>query len=372
MSEQNKEITKKDSGLKGQKVYRLGIFSKVLVNMLLVALLPLSLLWLFYFNISQNELRQSIEQNFQNTSEILINQIDGWVELNLRILDKNAESEEIRSMDAEKQHGVLSAMHSFYDWTYFTFTTSPNGQMLARNDDYALGDFSDYAFFKEMTEGKGLGEQITLGRTSSKPALFLARPIFEGSRSNSELIGIIGLSSHLQTIEAVIENTLIGETGFAFLTDGEGTQIAHGQSVAFNKVTNDLARHPSLAADFSKLNTYVDNGRKVVVYSQKTSLGWTLVIQQDYKEAFSPILKFQTIALNLLLITLLCVLIVSYLLTRSLVKPVQDLTTAADRISRGLSQENIRGTHRQDEIGSLARSLERLRNSIQIALSRLK
>ncbi len=62
----------------------------------------------------------------------------------------------------------------------------------------------------------------------------------------------------------------------------------------------------------------------------------------------------------------------SWLLIRSIVKPVRELTTAADQFSRGRMDILIPYTERRDEIGKLANALNRLGTSIKLAVERLK
>lgn len=69
-------------------------------------------------------------------------------------------------------------------------------------------------------------------------------------------------------------------------------------------------------------------------------------------------------------ITLVGIIVVLFLANR-IVKPILYLTTRADDISKGELEEKVQ-VGRNDEIESLAQALERLRESVKIALDRLK
>jgi methyl-accepting chemotaxis protein len=62
----------------------------------------------------------------------------------------------------------------------------------------------------------------------------------------------------------------------------------------------------------------------------------------------------------------------TWLLIRSIVKPVRELTTVADQFSRGRMDLDIPYTQRRDEIGKMANALNRLGTSIKLAIARLK
>lgn len=58
--------------------------------------------------------------------------------------------------------------------------------------------------------------------------------------------------------------------------------------------------------------------------------------------------------------------------SRTISRPIAELTDAAEKISRGDFEQPIQGTERQDEIGSLARAVERMEMSIQVAMNHLR
>jgi methyl-accepting chemotaxis protein len=65
------------------------------------------------------------------------------------------------------------------------------------------------------------------------------------------------------------------------------------------------------------------------------------------------------------------VILVSYVLAVGFTRPIRRLTQIADGISRGNLGANIAEAQRSDEIGSLARAIERLRASVKLAVDRL-
>jgi methyl-accepting chemotaxis protein len=115
-----------------------------------------------------------------------------------------------------------------------------------------------------------------------------------------------------------------------------------------------------------------DEGKQVIAYSKKTRQGWTLLVQQDYDEAYAAADKARMNALILLVVTLLFVAAAAYFLAGRLATPIRRLTVVADEISCGKLDAKIGETGRQDEIGALARSIERMGVSLQMAFDRLR
>jgi methyl-accepting chemotaxis protein len=112
-------------------------------------------------------------------------------------------------------------------------------------------------------------------------------------------------------------------------------------------------------------------GKQAIALVEKTRYGWTMVAQQDVDEAYRPLRQANRNALILLGITVVFVILVSYILAVGFTRPIRRLTQIADGISRGNLGASIAEAQRSDEIGSLARAIERLRVSVKLAVERL-
>jgi methyl-accepting chemotaxis protein len=110
-----------------------------------------------------------------------------------------------------------------------------------------------------------------------------------------------------------------------------------------------------------------------VGYRAETNAGWSLIVEQDYDEVFAPLRAAQQQALIFLAITIFVSILVAYFIFMRIARPIKHLTEIADGISKGkFSGEKIVEDQRGDEIGSLARAIERMGRSIQIAFRKLK
>jgi methyl-accepting chemotaxis protein len=102
---------------------------------------------------------------------------------------------------------------------------------------------------------------------------------------------------------------------------------------------------------------------------QPIAVAEILIDRTDYAESH------QATLLRILLIGAVALaigLLLAWLLSRSITRPIEQLTQAADSISRGKFGEEIVGTQRKDEIGDLARAIGRMAASIKIAMERIK
>ncbi len=354
----------------GQKV-KFKILYQILITMFLIALIPLGGLWYISIYKSKQEWTANIFQNLVGNTESLSRSVDDWTSMNLRLLEQNGASPAILSMDAKVQAPVLKSITTSYEWIYLAFTILPDGQNLGRSDGNPATYYGDRDYFQQVLGGKAIGQQVLMGKTSGKPAFILAKPIKgEGAKN----LGVIAIAMTLEDLSKAITKTKIGATGFAILLDDKNRLIAHGKGAIASEL-QDFGSHPVLQQRNrfdQESSIFVEDGKKIVAYSQKTKLGWTLIVQQDYSEAYIAADEAQSNAVALLVVTLVTVMLIAFLLARRLSTPILNLTVIADEISRGNLGAEIKESGRSDEIGALARAIERMGVSLQMAFERLR
>lgn len=348
----------------------LSIFGRVLLMMVVVALIPLGgLIYISGFE-HQRDWRQNVNRSLELTADALAARVDGWIDTNLRALRHGAVLPDIVGMETARQKPVLEAMRKSYEWSYLVFTVLPDGKNIGRSDDNPLTFYGDRSYFQQVIAGRPVGQEVLIGRTSGKPALILAGPV---GGASGQTIGVIAMAMHLTDVSETIAKARIGETGYAILVDEKKKAIAHGRPQLLSQVLQDLTTHPALvAATSGSPVVFEEDGRRVVAFTRKTSLGWTLIVQQDYDEAFAPLLASRQFAIILIAVALLLVVVVAFGLARQLARPLVELTKVAEGVSRGDFQAKVMGTERGDEIGALARAVERMAMSIRMVFERLR
>jgi len=146
--------------------------------------------------------------------------------------------------------------------------------------------------------------------------------------------------------------------------------------VAHPRLRQNLRTHPAVAATAAdpgatSRTVFIDVDRTVIAYGRRTDHGWAVVTQQDYDEAYAPLRDANRNALILLGASVVFVGIMASLLAPRLTRPIRNLTDIADQISRGQLNARIAEVNRSDEIGGLARAIDRLKASVEAAMKRL-
>jgi methyl-accepting chemotaxis protein len=355
-------VSEKKSGVK--------IFPKLLLTMLLISAIPLAGLWYLSAVTGQKTLKDNLDTGLNRVAKAVAADVDGWIDMNIRSLRQSAALEEMASMDPLKQAAGLKANASTYEWTYLLFTTDAEGNNIARSDGNALKFYGDREYFKQVRNGAQVGQQVLIGRSTQKPALCLSVPVNNQIQS---FVGVLTGCSQLDAISNAVADVNIGPSGQAFLVDSRGRLVAHSDTDSLSANLQDFSDHPAVAASEASQNVvFEEDGKQVVAYPQTLDLGWTLVVQQDYDDAFAPLYTAKRNALIVMVLTIGLVLAAAFVFTRNLVHPIRQLTNVADAFSRGQPAAEIPGIDRGDEVGELARAVKRMGVSIQMAFDQLK
>jgi methyl-accepting chemotaxis protein len=348
----------------------MGLTTKVILLMLLVSLLPGAIYFVLSFQQANDRIVSDTTQMGKQTAEVLSNEVDEWLDKNIRILNTVAQMPGIQSMNRFEQEILLQTVQKEYPWMYLVFTTDINGMNVARNDGKELKDYSDRQYVQDITSGKDLTWQNLIGKTSKQPALVIAVPI----RKNNQTIGVMAAAMTRDAISQRIANWRQGKTGYAFLVDQYGKVVSH-QLKEFVEEQKDLSNHPLVKAANANKNGLIefkdDNGRDEIGFAKTTQLGWTLAIQQEKNEAFAILKESQMFAFALMGATFIIVIIIAYIASRAIVTPIRKLTDAANRISVGELGVEIENKSK-DEIGDLAEAITRMQDSIRLSIERLR
>jgi methyl-accepting chemotaxis protein len=350
---------------------QLTIFHKLVITLLLVSLVPLCTLWYLEQSSAQNDLNETISQNLVATMNTTATGINAWDDTNLRALRQTVKLSDVMSMNAERQNPVLAALGTTYEWSYLIHTVGLDGNNVGRNDGKPAAFYGDRAYFKDIMAGKDVSRQVAIGKSSNKPALMLVVPIHNDNR---EVVGLLAMAMSLTDVSDTVAQTRIGETGRAILLDASNKVIAHGASLKTSGDLQDFSSYPALKAAGIKERParYTVEGKEMVGLARQLPQGWTLLIEQEYDEAYAPLTKMESRARMLILGAVLLVIVMAFLLGRQLANPIRQLTAVADELSNGNLEVEIPHTMRGDEIGSLARTIARLGISMQMAIERLR
>ncbi|MBK6695158.1 MAG: HAMP domain-containing protein [Myxococcales bacterium] len=355
-----------------KKTNGLGIFGKMLVIMLAAALLPTGLIWYVSYRVQSKQLESAIHTRLSATADRLSTYTDQWLDAHLRMLRLAALDPDIISMDGARQAPTLRAINQEYPYIYLAHTIrATDGTNEGRSDGKSSLYYGDRQYFKDaLNPAKGYGLEAAVGKTSGLPAFILAVPIYR----DGQAVGALSAALLIEDISKQIVDSSIGRTGFAFLLDAKGRVVAHPEK-EFARVQKDLSQHAAIVAARSDQKPPFlldDGGRRVVSVATTTREGMTLIAQQDVDEAYEPSRQANADAAFVLGGSAVVALLLAFAFSRGFTSPIRRLTHAAERMSLGEMSIAIPESTRTDELGDVARAIERMAVSLRLAMAKIE
>ncbi len=173
----------------------------------------------------------------------------------------------------------------------------------------------------------------------------------------------------------------IGGTGYIDLIDQSGTILAstqservgqqsdHGDTLA--TMIREGRQTVSACHDCHDASITAWPIREVLAFVPLERAQWGVTIHQSEDEVFASIRQLQ-VRIFVLMVTMLAgALVLVYLTTRSVIVPVQALTTATRRIAAG-DWDTALEAHGQDEIGTLTRSFDTMRVQLSHSMTEIQ
>jgi HAMP domain-containing protein len=166
--------------------------------------------------------------------------------------------------------------------------------------------------------------------------------------------------------------TLLDGTAYAFVQNGQGEVVAHTFGAFPDELRRGLSpgsRRQVQRRELALMGRAVYETAVPVLEGQMGSVHvgfWADAVETEIRRALFPIV-------GIVGVVSLIGALVSFLLAHWIVRPILGLTEIADKVTKGDFETMVRGDciESRDEIGDLARSLERMRCSLKAAMLRL-
>jgi signal transduction histidine kinase len=236
-------------------------------------------------------------------------------------------------------------------------------------------DYSTEQKFVEAKSGKTFFGPVYF-REESEPYVTIA---MAGKGRDA---GVTVAEVNLKFIWDVVSQIKIGKAGYAFVLDSRGNLIAHPDislvlkktSLASLPQVRDAMTDPPKTGDARDQATIARNlqGRQVLTaHAAIIPLGWLVFVEQPLAEAFAPLYSSMIRTGILLLVGLGVSVVVSLLLARRMVTPIQMLRAGAARIGAGALDQRIQ-VQTGDELEGLADQFNSMTAQLQESYANLE
>lgn len=254
--------------------------------------------------------------------------------------------------------------------------TSTNPENI--NNNYAFRDY-----FQGAMQGKPFVSDILIGSTTKLPGLYFSVPV---RNSDKEIIGVLVIKLQEDLIKKIVNNAELGENNYGFLIDNYGIVISHyDESLLYKSLTNLSAENlekskffnrfiaaklpkptslnlPYLAEKMIKATKSghtlykkkSESNYKIIGFSPLKTKPWVVGVEKSEENFAAPLHKLARQTNLSVFVVGGSVTILALLFAKTIVKPVQSLTSAAKKLEKGnfdIPEVKVWG---KDEVATLA------------------
>ena len=363
---------------------------KLTLAMVLTALLPMLITAYYNLNgsieaVSKSELR-NLEQLSQSTAGRISQLIGDSRNLaNYMGTDDdfvsflNAPNESGKAAIRSKLEGLIKANPD----VQLAMVMDTEGVALVSSDPQVMGrNFKFREYFKSAMEGKTHMTGIVVGSVAGQAGVFYSNPVFNADK---KIVGAVVLRILGSSIGKILVDVQQGQNRIPFLVDGDGIIIYHPNEKLLYKSLMPLpeAKLKEIIADQRFRRDKIDSinqpelanamvgsrvggnisyksslsrADEIAGYSPVPGHNWMVGVSESREYFEAPLTKvFNTVLYSVVIVGFIFVLL-AWLLARTIVKPIEELTAAAHALKGGDYDKATLTVRSTDEIGRLART----------------
>ena len=269
---------------------------------------------------------------------------------------------------------------TFNEALYDSVITDAQGNMYSA--DGQVIPVNNYDWFKASIAGKDFLSEPFTSAVNGKFIMTISVPLYDNDRN---IIGVLATAIDAKRLSILIEDIIVGKTGYAFILGATGNAVAHknfdfvvnkfnGMETGKKDKTFESVANLHSTAIYSSKPSVVFYTYKATVsiasYSKMKTTGWTVILSAPVNEFMGTVNELRLEMLIIGAVILLTTLATVYLVARAMVKPINVVVSALKDIAQGEGDLTVRlPVHGNDEVTDLSEyfneTIEKIGASIQ-------
>ncbi len=359
------------------------IRNKFLVPMIIIVLVGMGVSSFISYRMAKNALEKSTVEHLNQLVDSTTHAIADWFDN--RKLDvsnwakqgvlKNALKNNVLGKVARKNlNEDFARMKKEYQYYSGFYLSDSSGNMVASSNPKLIGtmNIKDRMYFKEALQGKENMSPVLKSKTDGSPILMIAAPVVD----NGPVIGVFYVLISMQNFNSkFIDWIKIGETGYAFMVDKEGTALAHPNKnhIMNTRITEFDFGSDMLAAPDGIFYYSSKDIDKVAALQTFDAMGWKIVITTNLDEAYAAVNKLAKLSLILVASMVALAIVVILFVANSVAKPINMVVEGLRDAAEGEGDLTKRlVVESRDEVGELATCFNTFVEKVQTIISEIK
>ncbi len=334
-----------------------SIKSRILIFTLAVTIIPASVLGWVYYRHTHNILLNNTEQELQSGINHAVRELELWFKdrsYDIRVFSHSfivtENIEKLRGKETASSSERAAAITQIGDYLGLVGKRFPDfhrllvldmsGDIISESPQLDTPVRLPQNWRHQLNDKKMILGEVTSQEISGIPHLLIAVPILS---TRGVIIGLLGAEVSLAGLEKVLDNVLKkttnNDSSELFLLRGDGLRFLstadRGDNGRFQNMpratTEILFGSPGTLSQYSSLN-----GKTVVgILAPVDQIGWGVVMEKAQQEVFAEVIKLRNLSMLLAGLLLIVIGFISFLLSQSILSPLQRLIGAAGQVADG-------------------------------------
>ena len=351
-----------------------GIAVKLILEIVVLIIMVSASLTMVSYNKSSSIITSNILNNLQNRARENASTIDEKIGQWTSEMQTLARREGIAGMDWEVQQQIAVSEAKLLGYEEIQVTDS-KGMTHVPGIREAL-DSTKEENIQLSLKGKTCITNPYYDEKNHKLVMLVTTPIF--SLSGNRLAGVLGGKVDAEQFNQIVQAIELGENGYAFILDSQGTRIADKDIDVVKEGRVDIAEYEG---DIS-YKQYVDTQKAMIAGEQGISEyayegveyyaayypleyeGWSVALAMPKEEVMKDVNSLRNYMTILTGLFLLVGVIISILIARTIKRPLRKINRFAEELSNGNMCYEIHVT-RKDEFGRSCAALNVAKQNIR-------
>jgi len=335
------------------------LITKLLLSHILLASVPLLITGLVLINTAQESIKRIVWERNLEFARRASEQIGLTLKQAQEVLRLTSRNPAVYGMNRMAQEMTINGLLREFKVFNRISIIDPQGKMVSSTSfPLSQENFFGEPFFEKAVKGESYISEVYISE-EKLPAVIMAEPIVH----LDAVIGVLVAEVNLKAMWDLVDSSIIGENGQAFVFDNKGRFIAHSdrRRVYLREYfrQEDIIREISQGRAGQRIYTDVKGQQMIGAYAPLKEMGWGVLIQQPTVEAFAPARKMRVQISLFVLLSILIASALAYFYTQRITRPVKELVSGIKRFSTGDLSYRIPPLG-NDEIGMLSEEFNRM------------
>ncbi len=350
-----------------------------LIMLIVGALLLVSVTFgIVSYTQSGKTLLAQTDQNFIRLTTEISRVVQANMNVNIAIMESLAERRIVDDKTSWKEKVVFMETEAKRTGFQMFAVADQEGRAVFFNSERTVHNIGDRSYFKRAVSGVSTYSEVVISKDTGLPVVTVAVPL----KRDGKITGVLFGMRDGDEISKLVANIKIGETGYVYIINREGTVQGHKDSKLIlnqynpikaseeNKDLLPLAEFLKKAiADGGGAGEYAFNNKDIYAALDiiENTENWSVILAMEMQEILSGVHYLRNIIIIITIVMLILGAVMAYFIGTGIASPVIEAVKYSEvmadlDLTKEMSSEFLT---RKDEIGTLANALQSLGNTLK-------